>query len=315
MEQTDTNFETTISELPSSSSSSPTAQTEQRLGFIYALIAVGLFASSAVLVVKAEPVGPLEKAFGRIVIATLFVYSLSKFTPGGQTPTGIRRRDLPRLALYGLVAALHFGLYVAALNFTTAAHTLTIVYTSPVFVTIGSAIFLNETIKPRKWIGIGVVGVGVAILAGFEPNLTGRMLIGDLMALGAALAYSFYSIAGRRERHRFSLLGYTLAVYGFAAIWLFVPAFISFTTGPGLSAYSLVPILAIIALGVGPLGSGHTLYNAALRRIHATYANVIATQEVTFGVALAWLFLDQPLGLTTFVGMAVALVGTLMVLL
>jgi drug/metabolite transporter (DMT)-like permease len=64
-----------------------------------------------------------------------------------------------------------------------------------------------------------------------------------------------------------------------------------------------------VALGIFPLGFGHTLYNAAIRKVHATYANLIATQEVTGGIVLGILFLGEVPSITTVIGVAVTLVG------
>jgi drug/metabolite transporter (DMT)-like permease len=76
-----------------------------------------------------------------------------------------------------------------------------------------------------------------------------------------------------------------------------------------------VAILSIVLLGVFPLGLGHTLYNAAIRKVHAAYANLIATQEVTGGIILGALILQETPGLTTIVGALVALAGIMVVLL
>jgi len=54
---------------------------------------------------------------------------------------------------------------------------------------------------------------------------------------------------------------------------------------------------------------GHTLYNAAIRRVHATYANLIATQEVTGGIILGVLLLGEVPSITTIAGVVVTLVG------
>jgi drug/metabolite transporter (DMT)-like permease len=63
------------------------------------------------------------------------------------------------------------------------------------------------------------------------------------------------------------------------------------------------------------LGIGHTLYNAALRRLHPTIVNLVATQEVTGGVILALLLLGEAPSLNAIVGAAITLIGIAVVLL
>ena len=41
---------------------------------------------------------------------------------------------------------------------------------------------------------------GVAILAGFEPRLSPRLLFGDGLAVASAVSFAVYSLFGRRER-------------------------------------------------------------------------------------------------------------------
>ena len=211
---------------------------------------------------------------------------------------------------FGFITALHFLSYIASLNFTTIAHSLAIVYTAPLFVTLFSSWFLKEPIARRKWLGVGVTVAGIAILAGFEPRLDGRMILGDLLALVSAVTYGLYSVAGRSQRERYGLFTYTGTVYGLAALWALPAAVLSFTP----AGYNARPLLALLAAGLIPLGAGHTLYNAALRRTHATTVNLIATQEVTGGVLLGALFLSQFPQANEIAGAIVALVGIALVL-
>ena len=74
-------------------------------------------------------------------------------------------------------------------------------------------------------------------------------------------------------------------------------------------------MLSILFLGVFPLGIGHTLYNAALRRVHAAYANLIATQEVTGGIILGIIFLAEMPPANAIVGCLMTLAGIMLVLL
>ncbi len=306
---------------PASALDSPVPGSEVRVqsswrGLLYVCVAVAFFSTSAVFVRWAAPFSSIEIAFWRLTIAAALVGLLGLLT---HTPLQIKRQELPRFLLYGLITALHFIFYIAALSFTTIAHGLALVYTSPIFVTIFSALFLQESLPRRKYLGIGVAVIGVAIMAGFQPHYTSCnlsstgqcMALGDGLAVLSALCFALYSVVGRRERARHPLFRYTLNIYGLAALWL-LPAtlFLAFR-----HPYPLTAMAAIVTLGIFPLGLGHTLYNAAVRRIHATYANLIATQEVTGGIILGIFLIGEIPSLLTILGVVVTLVGILGVLL
>lgn len=279
----------------------------EHTGFLYATIGTLIFATTPVFVRWAAPLSPYEITEGRLMIGALLVYSLMILR--GERFL-IDRGRLPQFAVFGMITALHFLFYIASLSFTTIAHSLAIVYTAPIFVTIFSGIFLGEPIPLRKWAGVVVAVIGIAIMVGFEPNFTRRMFLGDLMALGSAIMFGFYSVMGRSQREKMPLFLYAASVYGLAALWMLPIAAWHFTP----SGYSWFPVLSVLILGVFPLGIGHTLYNAALRRVHATYVNLIATQEVTGGVILGALILKEVPGLNAIVGVIISLVGIALVL-
>ena len=296
-------------------SSSTRTVKQSKIGLLYVCIAVFFFSTSPIFVRWSKPFTSVEIAFWRLAIATLLVAMMGLIT---RQRLLLKRREVPRFAFYGLVTALHFIFYITSLSFTTIAHALALVYTSPIWVTLFSAFVLREPLPPRKYAGIGVAVIGVAIMAGFEPhytacslNGTGQcMVLGDVIALLSGLCLAIYSVAGRGERDRHPLFRYTTNVYGLAALWLLpVTLFLAFQ-----HTYPLAAVGAVVALGVFPLGLGHTLYNAAVRRVHATYANLIATQEVTGGIILGILLLGEVPSITTIVGVIVTLVGIVGVL-
>lgn len=286
------------------------------LGYLFAVIAVSLFSTSPALVRYAPLVGPIEITFWRLLTGATMILIVSSIatratTKSAEAGIGINFRAIvtPKFAMYGLLVAVHFGSYIASLGFTSTAHSLAITYTAPVFVAIFAHVFLHESIRPQAWIGIGIAVAGAVFLTGFEPTLNARSLIGDGMALFTAVTFGIYSIIGRQARNQHSLFEYAFGVYLWGAIWL-LPAAI-WTMGG--STYDVLSGLAIVALGVAPLGTGHTLYNAALRRIPATAANIIAMLEVIGGVILtAWLFGEMPT-YTSIAGAGVILAGILIV--
>lgn len=282
--------------------------TEQRKGLLLVALAVFFFSTSPVLVRWAAPLSAYEIAAGRLLIASLAVLTLARLN--GQRPH-VAQGDWGRFAVFGLITALHFLFYIASLSFTTIAHSLAIVYTAPIFVSLASAWFLNEPMPRRKWGGVALAVVGVAILSSFEPTWTTRMAIGDLLALGSAVTFGLYSVAGRSQRATYPLLTYAGVVYGLAGAWALPAALFSFQP----AAYGWQQILAVIGLGILPLGVGHTLYNAALRRMHATYANLVATQEITGGVLLGVLLLGEIPSPVSLIGALVTLIGIALVIL
>ena len=308
---------------------------EERRGLALVAIAVLFFSTSPVLIRWAAlSVSSFEIAAGRLLVAGIAVSGtvllrnrVAVRTPAGRGPIWsllAARSDWPRFALFGLVAALHFFFYAYSLEFTTIAHSLAIMYTAPIWVALLSRLVLGEPLSMRKWLGIVVAVLGVAFLAGFEPiqaliqrsgsatyNFTRRMLIGDLLALGSAITFAVYSIGGRSQRERYPLLVYVGWVYILAALWLLPVAAVAHTPG----SYNWPAVASIVGLGVFPLACGHTLYNAALRRVNATYVNLIATQEVLGGVLLGALLLREIPSLNSIIGGLVTIGGILIVLL
>jgi drug/metabolite transporter (DMT)-like permease len=278
-----------------------------RRGVLLAGVAVIAFSTSPIFVLAAAPLSPFVITFGRLAVAAVCTAVLGRLAHQRFLP---ERAHLPLFVGFGFITALHFLSYIASLSFTTIAQSLAIVYTAPIFVTLFSATLLGEPIARHKWFGVIVAVAGIAILVGFDPRMDWRMAFGDLLALASAITFGLYSVAGRSQRARYGLFTYTSTVYGMAALWATPAAALTFTlTGVGVGAAA-----ALLAAGLIPLGIGHTLYNAALRRTHATVVNLIASQEVTGGVLLGALLLGQMPQGTELVGAAVALVGIALVL-
>ena len=272
-----------------------------RSGLLYVSIAVVFFSTSPVLIRWAHPFSAVAITAGRLAVGSAVVLGLMMLQ--GRR-LHLSWGDLPRFAAFGLVTALHFLCYIASLDYTTVAHSLSLTYTSPVFVTLFAALFLREPLTQGAYLGVGLTVVGVAVLTGFEPQMSSRMLRGDLLALVSAICFGVYSVLGRAARTRYPLLTYTGAIYGLAALWLAPLALHGLPSRPPFRA-----VASLLLLGIFPLGLGHTLYNAALRLTHPTHANLIATQEVTGGVLLSYLFLGEEPGLQAIAGMILTLAG------
>lgn len=272
------------------------------------LVGVGtiFFSTSPVITrwVGNLPVG--EIAFFRMLFGSFFIFLAAKIT---KTELSMRTEDIPKFLLYGFITSLHFLLYIASLMHTSIAHSLSLIYTAPVMITLITALILKEAIPRYKYLGIIIVILGIIILAGFEPMLTKEMVIGDIMALGSALCLALYSIAGRKERDNYPLLKYVFWVYLLAAVFLMPWAHREFIWPEGTKTWVFLALLGLL-----PTTLGHTLYNAGLRYVHPTYANLIMTQEITGGTILGYLILGEVPGKNSIIGIFIMFIGLFMVL-
>lgn len=276
-------------------------------GLLLVALAVLFFSTSPIFARwAADSLSAFEVTAGRMLTAGVLVLGIALARKESLPPPS----DWPRFIAFGLIAALHFGAYIASLNYTSIAHALAIVYTAPIFVALFSWWFLGERLARRKWIGVLIAVVGIAVLAGFEPLFTSRMAMGDLLALVSAICFGLYSVAGRSQRYRYGLFAYAGSVYTLAGLWLLPLAVLNFSP----NGYTPIAIASVLALGLLPLALGHTLYNAALRQVSATKANLIATQEVTGGILLGILLLGEYPTPTTLVGVVITLIGIVVVL-
>ena len=275
-------------------------------GIIQAVAATLCFSTGAVLVRWAAALSPVEVTALRLLVAGALVGVVARVA-GNRV--ALPACEWARLVPIGITAALHFLAFIASLYFTTVAHALTLTYTAPLFIAALSFLVLGEPL-PRRTVPAALAAlVGVAVLAGFEPQLNRRMLLGDALALGAAVTFAVYSLLGRRERARLPLLTYAAGVYLVAG--LVTAPFAGSLLRPGLPLHALG---AVCAMALVPSALGHTLYNASIRRLHPSIPNLIATQEVTLGVLLAWVWLGEPITWNAAAGAALTLFGVSVVL-
>jgi len=113
---------------------------------------------------------------------------------------GTRLRDWALVAAIGAIghAAFH-ALMVAGIHHTTPAHASILIALSPVFATLLARLLLGEGLSGRRLAGIGVAFGGVVVIVSRDltAGLGSATVLGDVMSLGASLAWATYSVLGK----------------------------------------------------------------------------------------------------------------------
>jgi drug/metabolite transporter (DMT)-like permease len=244
-------------------------------------------------------------AFYRLLFTTLMVAPWALFFDR-ECFSRLSARDMAKLAGIGLVLAVHFALWVTSIGLTSVANSTVLVTTHPIFVAALSFAILGERPAKTAFVGACVAFVGVAIM--FAGALSGDGLVGNVLALGGALAAGAYIIGGRSERRRLNTGAYCLIVYGFATAFLAPLAFLESGFAP--AAGGDWPIFIVMAAVAGVLG--HTMYNYALGRVSAFFVSTSLLGEPILSSIMAWLVLSEAPGEWTLVGAPLVFVGILL---
>jgi drug/metabolite transporter (DMT)-like permease len=215
-------------------------------------------------------------------------------------PGGFTRAMLPGVAL-----AAHFAAWIPSLRLTTVALSTAMISTQPVW----SALLARVTGR-LIWTGIGLAMAGVVVLTGFGGHLDARSLWGMGLALLGALLAAVYVGFGERLRATTDIGSYTTVVYGFAGLGLLVVCLVA---GVPLIGYAAKDWLLIAAITLVAQIGGHSAMNAVVHRVSATVVSTAILFEAPGAAILAALFLGQPVGVSLVIGLAVMLLGLMLV--
>lgn len=284
------------------------------IGILCAVAGVLCFAPGALFIRMADGIDPLEITLHRMAIASLAIFIFAK--AAGADLTAKTRKEYAELAGFGLIAAIHFGCFVASLSFTFVSHSLALCYTAPIFAALFSSFILSEKCTNRQIAAIGVTFAGIFILVGFEPASGSKVLFGDFLALVSGVALGLYQTVSRMYKDRYSLLKYKANAYFFAALYLFaVLVALRFSMcGRFGSVYTPYAVAGVVSSAIFCTLIGHALINFALRRVGTVLVSLITTQEVTGGIIFAMIFLNEKLSMTALTGIVVSLLGIALVI-
>jgi len=293
-----------------------------RLSPILVLFIGVLIASSAAIMIRLaqREASSLVIAAYRLTIATLVLIPIL-LRQQGEWLSHLGRREVGLIVLSGLFLAIHFATWVTSLQYTSVASAAVLVSTSPLWVAILSPLFLKENLTRWTIAGIAVSLFGCVIVSisetcsiqggglscpPLQEFMQGKAVLGNFLALAGAVGASAYLLVGRWMRSALPLVVYITLVYGSAAVFLAIMAWIS---GQPVVGFSWQVYLAFLGLALGPQLLGHTSINYGVRHLSAAFVSVALLAEPVGSTILAMIILKEiPSSLEIFGGFII-LVG------
>lgn len=218
----------------------------------------------------------------------------------------IRLRDIWLFVGTGVVSLTLFNVcYFTCMNISEASIAVVLLYTSPIFVMLMSAVFFKERITGRKVIALVMTFSGCALVAGILGGAV--QLSPQALATGIASGffYATYSIFGRKALERYDTL--TVTFYTFAS-----GALASLALGNPVATISTAaadPSLLAWFLGLGVLCTilPYLLYTTGLKYLETSKAAIFATVEPLVGGLLGIFAYGESAGPLKIIGMTLIL--------
>lgn len=172
------------------------SRTAYRRGLLIAATGAVLFSAKAIVakLLYRHPVDALDVLALRMLYSAPFFVAIAAWQWRSAVPLS-RRDGFAVLALGLLGYYLSSYLDFAGLQYVSAALERLILFLSPSFVLLISAVVLRRRIGLREWAALALAYAGIVLVFAHDLSLGGdRVVLGALLVFGAALSYALYLI-------------------------------------------------------------------------------------------------------------------------
>ncbi len=217
-----------------------------------------------------------------------------------------------RVAVVGLAYAAAGVLFVFANKLTTAANTVFLQATNPLFVVAFAPWLLRERIRAADLALMGVLGVGLAMLfvgGGHAFATAPHPAAGNLLAAGSAVAWAL-TVTGYRWLARGRGGAHHGPVASAAACGNLMVFLVTLPWALPLAAGRAVDWIVVVSLGVFQLGLAYVFLARAITRVPALEASLFLLVEPVLSPVWAWLVQGETPGPLAVGGGAVILLAT-----
>jgi drug/metabolite transporter (DMT)-like permease len=217
--------------------------------------------------------------------------------------------------LAGSLFALEFAGMFSGLRFTTASRLTVFLYMSPFWVAILLPLFVkSERLNRVQWLGLGIAFVALvfAMREGLGRDAPPQQLLGDLLGLGAGLAWGLTTVVIRSTKlgsvSAEKLLFYQLAVstvglailsQGLGEVWAW-----------HFSPFASLSLLLQIVVGAF---LSYLLWTWMLVHYPATKISVFVFLTPVFALIFGALWLQEPVTPTLVIALALVALGIVLV--
>lgn len=254
------------------------------------LIAASILWSTGGFLIKLVDWNPVAISGTRSLIAAFLILAYLKH---------LRFRWSKTLVFGALTYASTVICFVIANKLTSAANTILLQYTAPVWVALMASWVLKERIRWYDWASIAVTLCGMALF--FHDGLAGGGFLGDIIAVVSGIGLAGVVIFLRLQKDGDPVE--TVLLGNFLTFFISLP----FIATSGMPSFK--SLLGILLLGIFQLGCAYLLYALAIKHVSAIEAILIPVIEPLLNPVWVFLIIGERPGFWTLLGGAVVVLS------
>ncbi len=231
----------------------------------------------------------------RVTLGALVLIAFALVTGRFRVPTTGRGR----LLLLGVLLSAHWLTFFLAIQLTTVAVALAVVYTGPIIAAVLSGPVLGERNVGSAWIGLALAAGGMLVVV--RPG-SGATLDGVVVALVSAVLFAALFIVGKPLAS--SLGGLAVATWEAVVASIVLAPFTVQAVRQSSEFWREFLILGVVFTGIAGV-----IWWGSMRRLPVAVVSVIMYLEPTSAVVWAAFFLGESPEPLTWLGVGLVVAG------
>jgi len=229
----------------------------------------------------------------RMIFAVLILFPFIFFTK--REILKVDLRGIAYFSLIGIFSQFFFNLlYFSAIQKTTVATAVTLLYTAPIFIAVMARIFYKELFTPFKTVALFLCIGGCFFAAtGGSMDTLKLNLPGVLMGVGAGFAFALLTIITKaiiNDYYQLTIIAYSIG-FGLLFYLPFSRPLDIFQMDLALKAWLLLGSIGLISTVIA-----YGFYITGLSYgIEASKAGIVSTLELVVSVILSYLIFKEAL--------------------
>jgi drug/metabolite transporter (DMT)-like permease len=264
-------------------------------------------ANFSVIKVALREFSPVTFNALRLMLATAVFLAAIALVTRDKNP--FNRVEWARVVFLGVVGHFFYQLaFLAGISRTSVSNSALIFGVTPVVVALLASVAGHERVGMVRWAGVALSFAGIYIIVGRRASIGADTLAGDALVFCGMVCWSVYSVVAQPLLKRHSPLivtGYSMAIGATLFVVAALPTFArtDWTTISILS-WTLMALSSLLALAFA-----YMVWYTAVQRIGSSRTAIYSNLTPIVAMAIAALWLREPVDATQIAGAATILTG------